>query len=245
MPETELFSILDTVDSTNNYAMAAVHAGLARHGSAWFARDQTAGKGQRGRSWQSRPGQNIALSIVLKPKSIFYANHFLLNARVAELCHRFFADKAGDNIFIKWPNDIYWRDRKAGGILIENIFAANTWKWAVVGIGLNINQTEFSKGLNNVTSLRVITGKEYDPAVLAAELHDAILNGFEKVTAADLSNAIAYYNDVLYLRDKKVKLKKDNVSFSTTIKKVNDFGQLVTEDAMERVFNFGEIDWLL
>src|SRR6218665_1526603 len=98
MPETELFSILDTVDSTNNYAMAGVHAGLARHGMAWFARDQTAGKGQRGKVWQSRPGQNIALSIVLKPKTIFSANHFMLNAVVARECHRYFNEKAGGQI---------------------------------------------------------------------------------------------------------------------------------------------------
>ncbi len=245
MPETELFSILDSVDSTNNYAMAAVHAGLAKHGSAWFARDQTAGKGQRGRTWHSRPGQNVALSIVLTPESIFSANHFLLNVRVAELVHRFFSAKAGTDIFIKWPNDIYWRDRKAGGILIENVFADKTWKWAVAGIGLNINQAEFGKGLKNVTSLGLITGKEYDPADLAAGLHEAILKGFEKITQVDLQKSIAYYNDVLYLRNKTVKLKKDNASFSTTIKKVNDFGQLVTEDAIERTFNFGEVEWVI
>jgi BirA family biotin operon repressor/biotin-[acetyl-CoA-carboxylase] ligase len=245
MPETELFSILDTVDSTNNYAMAAVHAGLARHGMAWFAREQTAGKGQRGKVWQSRPGQNIALSIVLKPKSIFSANHFMLNAVVARECHRYFNEKAGGQISIKWPNDIYWRDRKAGGILIENIFAAKTWKWAVAGIGLNINQDHFHGSLRNVTSLGLITGKEWSPEHLARELHERIIAAFAAVTAKDFDELLAYYNQHLFRKGETVKLKKDAITFTTTVKSVNPFGQLITQDAMERQFNFGEVEWVI
>lgn len=244
MPETELFSILDSIDSTNNYAMAKVHEGLAKHGMAWFARDQTAGKGQRGKVWQSRAGQNVALSIVLKPKGIFYSNPFLLNALVAVTCRQFFSAKAGKDIFIKWPNDIYWRDRKAGGILIENVFADKKWKWSVVGIGLNINQTNFNGLFTNVTSLALITGKEWDPESIAQKLHEAILQNAETITESDFRRLLDDYNAALYKRNETVKLKKDNVTFLTMIKKINDFGQLITEDAMERQFNFGEVEWV-
>ena len=68
MAEDGFFNILNTVDSTNNYAMAKVHAGMAAHGMAWFAKEQTTGKGQRGKSWISEKGKNIALSLVLEPE---------------------------------------------------------------------------------------------------------------------------------------------------------------------------------
>ena len=68
MPEDRFFKILDTVDSTNNYAMTRVQAGMASHGMVWFAHEQSAGKGQRGKGWETQPGKNIAMSLVLQPE---------------------------------------------------------------------------------------------------------------------------------------------------------------------------------
>lgn len=245
MPENDLFSILDTVDSTNNYAMAAVHAGLAKHGQAWFAREQTAGKGQRGKVWQSRPGENIALSIVLKPPAIFRSNPFLLNAVVSLATQRFFQQQAGKEIHIKWPNDIYWRDRKAGGILIENIFADKILKWSVAGIGLNINQRSFHQSLQHATSLYGISGRESDPAQLAELLYNEALRSINAFRPEDTADLLDRYNNVLFKKDAGVKLKKGSVVFHTNIKAVNEFGQLITEDSIERLFNFGEVEWVM
>jgi BirA family biotin operon repressor/biotin-[acetyl-CoA-carboxylase] ligase len=119
--------------------MQQVHAGMAKHGMAYMALTQTAGKGQRGKTWDSAPGQNIAMSLVLEPKSIQLSQQFCLNMAIASCCRSFFDQYAGGNTLIKWPNDIYWNDRKAGGILIESVIAASAsdnWKWAVVGIGI-------------------------------------------------------------------------------------------------------------
>lgn len=244
MPETEFFSILNTVDSTNNYAMAAIHEGLAKHKMAWFAKEQTAGKGQRGKTWIGRANQNIALSVVLQPASHFNSNPFMLNALITVICHQFFSSKAGKEVFIKWPNDIYWRDRKAGGILIENIIGQKKWKWSVVGIGINVNQIRFNSSIGNVTSLAKITDMEWDPIQLAQELHQEIINGHQKFQTSDFKKIMEYYNFYLFKKNEKVKLKKDNMQFSTTVKMVNPFGLLLTEDVMDRQFNFGEVEWV-
>ena len=140
MNEGSFFTILDTVDSTNNYAMARIDDGLAKHGMVWFANEQTAGKGQRGKEWASEKGKNIAMSLVLSPEQLKLTSQFHLSAAVALACFEFLSGYIDGEAKIKWPNDLFWRDRKAGGILIENKLQGKTWKWAVVGIGININQ---------------------------------------------------------------------------------------------------------
>ena len=244
MGTTEMFNVLDSVGSTNNYAMGIVHAGLAKHGMAWFAHDQTEGRGQQGKIWESTAGQNIALSIVLQPAKLFFQKQFFFNAAIANACSDFFKASAGEDIFIKWPNDIYWRDRKAGGILIENKLLGKNWKWAIVGIGFNINQTLFSDQLTNAVSLKQISGRSHDPLALAKKLHQQVLETINAVTEAGLPGILLSYNEQLFLKDKMARLKKGNIVFETCIKGVNEYGQLITEDAVERRFNFGEVVWI-
>jgi BirA family transcriptional regulator, biotin operon repressor / biotin---[acetyl-CoA-carboxylase] ligase len=244
MPASRFFTVIDSVDSTNNYAMAQVHGGTASHGMAWYARNQTAGKGQRGKSWEAEPGKNIALSLVLQPQSLNVPGQFYLSASVALACHEFFCRYAGDETKIKWPNDLYWRDRKAGGILIETIYHGAILKYAIAGIGININQTKFATDLKNPVSLKQITGKEYDALVLAKELYALLMKRTGALDPTSFKKTMKEYNQHLYGLNKKVKLKKDNAIFETVIKEVNDKGQLITADAVERYFNFGEVKWI-
>lgn len=244
MKQNEFFSILDTIDSTNNYATGKVHAGLATHGQAWFAREQHSGKGQRGKTWNSAAGENIILSIAVNPDKLFSAKPFIFSALMANICHDFFSSYAGGDTFIKWPNDIYWNDRKAGGILIENIFRGSEWSWSVIGAGININQSLFGDHIINATSLKSITGKTYNPLDLARELQEQILDRLAGFTAEQFDEVLQYYNEHLFKRDTVVSLKKDNAVFKTKIKAVNEYGQLLTEDTMERKFEFGEVSWI-
>jgi BirA family biotin operon repressor/biotin-[acetyl-CoA-carboxylase] ligase len=244
MKQSQLFNILDSVDSTNNYAMAKVHEGMAINGLAWFAQTQTVGKGQRGKEWLSEAGKNILLSIVLKPEPIFRACPFYFSAFIALCCHDFLKKLTGEIFFIKWPNDLYWRDRKAGGILIENIFAGSEWKWAVVGIGINVNQLQFSKGAPKAVSILEIAHVMHDPVLLAKKLHEYILEKYHSIPEGNMANILVQYNDLLYKKNEFVKLKKSGAVFSTQIKEVNGGGQLITEDVMERQFNFGEVEWI-
>jgi BirA family biotin operon repressor/biotin-[acetyl-CoA-carboxylase] ligase len=245
MEQRQLFNMLDSVDSTNNYAMAKVHEGLATHGMAWFAHAQTAGKGQRGKEWKSEAGKNILLSIVLKPELVFRAKPFYFSVFIALCCHEFLTSIAGDGFFIKWPNDLYWGDRKAGGILIENNFSGTEWKWAVVGMGINVNQTVFKEGKPEAVSLLEICGREMNPEDIARKLHEFILMKYVTINDETLPDLLPRYNSFLYKKDETVQLKQNFAVFFTTIKEVNATGQLVTFDVMERTFNFGGVQWIL
>ena len=225
--------------------MQKVHAGLAKHGLACFAKEQTKGKGQRGKSWLGRPGQNIAMSLVLQPSFLKTNQQFYLSMAIALACCDFFKCFAAEEIKIKWPNDLYWRDRKAGGILIENVLQGKEWKWAIVGIGININETEFDALLPNPVSLKQIKYSNYDVIALAKQLYDLVMKRFEKLNARHLAGLLKEYNQQLYKLNEAVKLRKDNIVFETAIKEVSGNGQLKTKDVIEREFNFGDVEWVL
>ena len=245
LPEQNgLFSILDKVESTNNYATGQAHAGLARHGAAWFATEQVSGRGQRGKTWKSAPGENIILSVTIRPDQVFTPHPFLLSVCTANICREFFAAFAGEETKIKWPNDIYWRDRKTGGILIENIYKGSEWIWAIIGIGINVNQTGFDPTIGNAGSLAQITNKKYDALSLAKQLHRLFRDKLGKIDKENVEEQLEMYNDRLYQRKKTVRLKKNNAAFETEIIGVNRYGQLLTKDVIERVFEVGEVTWI-
>ena len=150
---------LDTVDSTNNYAMALVHEGVAQHGMVVIAKHQTKGKGQRGKVWETIPDANLSFSIIVQPHFLLPAQAFQLLATTAVAIQNQLEPIIGDELKIKWPNDLYWRDRKTGGILIENVIRGTQWQWSVIGIGINVNQTAFVQ-LQNPVSLKQINSRE-------------------------------------------------------------------------------------
>ena len=245
MPTGPFFTILDKVDSTNNYAMERLHAGMAKHGMAWFAREQTGGKGQRGNSWFTEPGKNIIMSLILEPFQLKPRQQFYLSAAIALCCREFFSHYAGEETFIKWPNDLYWRDRKAGGILIENSIKGQTWAHSVIGIGININQTVFDERLLNPVSLKQITGKEQDVIQMARDLHELILYRTTARLNGPLELVIDAYNEKLFRLNQVVRLKRQGVVFETYIRGVNAAGKLITIDEKEHQFDFGEVEWVL
>jgi len=225
--------------------MALVRKGLARHGMAFAAKEQTDGKGQRGKSWYMQPGKSIALSLVIRADKLKGAPPFALSMAVALGGYDFLKKYAPADIKIKWPNDLYWRDRKAGGILIENAFNGTKWKWSVAGIGININQERFNKMLPNPISLYQVTGREYDVIKLSNELYAAVLKRVESLSTASLDTIVKEYNRHLYKFNETVRLKKGAVSFTTVISGVSLHGQLLTKGAIEESFDFGEVEWLL
>ena len=237
------FIQLVEVDSTNNYAMAQIHNGLAEHGSTWFSLSQTAGKGQRGKQWNAAKGMNILQTTTINASALSLSNPFALTVIVANACHDFFSKHAGDETSIKWPNDIYWRDRKAGGILIENIIRGNRWCWALVGIGININQTAFAD-LPNPVSLKQITGKTYDSVELGKELCSYLDKHYNNYLAEGFAPAFEQYQKQLFKVGENVRLKKDNIVFSCTIKSVAENGDLLVDNCNWERFSFGEVEWI-
>jgi len=161
---------LESVDSTNNYAMARIHEGMACDGMAFITQNQWGGKGQRGKNWLSQPGQNLTMSIVLEPGRLILTQQFLFSAAIALGILKLVKSLKKGKWSIKWPNDIYWNDRKAAGILIENVILGQYWPYSVVGIGVNLNQETFPPEIPNAVSLKNITGKNYEPVPLAREV---------------------------------------------------------------------------
>ena len=181
---------LSTIDSTNIYAMAQIKAGLAKSGSCYTADFQTNGKGQHGRVWESSKGQNLLCSYILELNTLDAlknwtpADQIGFSAAIALGARAFFAAFAGSETKIKKPNDIYFSDRKAGGILIENLVRGQEWTWAVIGIGMNINQTEFSpEALNSLSSnpisLQEITNQSWDLKKMQQHLSEALNNAIQ------------------------------------------------------------------
>lgn len=245
IPIGEPFIVLPTADSTNIYAMQQVHARLARHGTTYFALKQTAGKGQRGRSWETEPGQNIIMSVVIDPHPLNPTQQFQLSCIISLGCYDFFNEFAGAKTSIKWPNDLYWNDRKAGGILIENIIAGNVWKHAITGIGININQTIFDQRLPNPISLKAITGKTFDVRQMAKSLCHKLQKRFGQLHEEEFETILGEYNNHLFGKNKEVKLKKGNRVFNCTVRKVNSSGQLVVVSGIEETLDFGEVEWMI
>jgi BirA family biotin operon repressor/biotin-[acetyl-CoA-carboxylase] ligase len=181
---------LSTIDSTNIYAMDQIKQGLAESGSCYTADFQTNGKGQHGRVWESSKGQNLLCSYILELNTLDALKNWTptdqigFSAAIALGARAFFAAFAGSETKIKKPNDIYFSDRKAGGILIENLVRGKEWTWTVIGIGMNINQNSFSSAAvnsvsSNPISLQEITNKSWDVKQMQKHLSEALNNAIQ------------------------------------------------------------------
>ena len=150
---------------------------------------QTAGRGQAGNGWESEEGKNLLCSILLPPKKELFDLNVLTAVAVQRLL--------GEGFTIKWPNDIYYGDKKVAGILIENAIIGNEIKYSIAGIGLNVNQTTFLSSAPNPVSLKQISGKETDIDALM----QALMTQIEALEAMDEAQVWAYYRDHLYRRE--------------------------------------------
>ncbi|MHB1922376.1 MAG: biotin--[acetyl-CoA-carboxylase] ligase [Chitinophagaceae bacterium] len=240
------FVELEKVESTNNYAMEQVNQGFVSEGTTYFAWQQTGGKGQRGKLWLSEPNENITLSIVLHPNQILLKDQFLLSATVALGVWDFWVQLAGEETTIKWSNDIYWGDRKAGGILIENILRGNHWSHSIVGIGLNINQTEFSDSLPNPVSLQQITGKKWNVRWLAEALCKYLEGRYQQLLSGHFTSILRQYQEKMYRRDIPAHFKIGEEEVRGVIRGIDSDGKLRVEIQKNiKILDFGEIQFVI
>ena len=170
---------------------------------------QTAGRGQAGNGWESEEGKNLLCSILIsRQPSAVRSQPFYLNVAVSVAVHKVIRSvlcqaepvctlSGVAGLTIKWPNDIYWGDRKIAGILIENALIGSELKYAIAGIGLNVNQTEFVSNAPNPVSMRQISGAEYD----IHELMRTLMDETHAVLAMDSEEVWTYYRAHLYRKD--------------------------------------------
>jgi BirA family biotin operon repressor/biotin-[acetyl-CoA-carboxylase] ligase len=245
---------LSSIDSTNIYAISQVQQQMAISGSCYRADFQTHGKGQFGKLWGSEKGENLLCSYVLnlnelentfkKGQKWTQNDQIGLSIAVSIGVYRFFKAIAGDETSIKWPNDLYWRDRKAGGILIENTLRGTEWTWAVIGIGININQTQFDATIGKPVSLRQITGKEWEINQLLKDLSQALTVSINGWLQNGITLLLEDYNQGLFRKGKKVMFNnKEQGDFEATVMGVNEKGQLILDCGSIQTYNFGDLHW--
>lgn len=242
-PIGHVFTVLDKIDSTNLYAIDQLKANMAAHGHVFFAINQDAGRGQMGKRWISESGQNIILSAIIALPKEKMQFPFLFSMAMALSAFDFCTAHAGDDFSIKWPNDIYWRDRKAGGILIELVNHEGS-QYAIVGVGLNLNQTKFDITDKTPVSLKQITGTDYDTEDLARFYCMFIEKSYRWWLKRGELEITAGYNEYLYKIGETVKLKKDTISFDCTILGANKWGELMVDHPIYDSFKVGEVVFL-
>ena len=238
-----------TVNSTNIYATRLAEDGMAHHGEVVWALDQTQGRGQRGKQWSTRPGENVMMSLIVQPPGVLAPNPAHLNIIVATTIARYFETIHKDwSVKIKWPNDIYVNDKKAVGILIENVFRGMQWTNAVIGIGINVNQADFDPGLSKATSLKVESSKEFDLFEIINDLRSGLLNELIYYKPELFRHTLQQYNQYLYKRGTEVRFSQlpDGAVFTATVIAVSGDGTLVLEQGGSmHTYSFGTLQWHL
>lgn len=235
------------VDSTNNFLKSLVSKSEPLpEGTVIMADDQFAGRGQQENTWHADPGKNLTVSILLKPAFLPLQKHFLLNMTISVAINNALSKFLPNDVRIKWPNDIYYQNKKLGGILIENAIVGSTIKNAVIGIGLNVNQEHFSTELaNKATSLHQILQQDVNLEMLLAEICSQIESLYLQLKAGKDTFLRAAYVTKLYKINTPSLYRQNGEVFEGTIKGVTDLGLLHIEQGGEvNQYNFKEIEFL-
>ena len=233
-------------DSTNLYLRKLLNESDLPNFFCVSADFQTNGRGQKESVWESNRGENLLFSFLIHSGKIPLEQQFLLSEIVSiGICNALKINSLSTEI--KWANDIFYQDKKLAGILIETIIAGDKMKYAIVGIGLNVNQTEFSENLPYAISLRQILGKKLDrQAILENILVEIsiLFENFDVKNSADLQNK---YFELLYRNSGYHLFEDKNGKFYAKIISVAPDGclKLLTDNALEKNFYFKEVKFVV
>lgn len=235
-----IFYIKET-ESTNNLLREMSRKQKLPEGFMVYTDFQTAGKGQPGNSWESERGKNALFSILLYPENIKINKQFILS-QLTCLAIKHVLDKYTDEIAIKWSNDIYWKEKKICGILIENSLMRDKIDKCIIGIGLNINQEIFTSNAPNPVSLKQIIGKEIDTKKILSDIREQIITLYQNL---DFEQIQQDYHQNLYRKDGFHPYidAKTKEHFSAKIEKVEADGKLVftTDNGERKEYYFKEV----
>ena len=237
---------LKETDSTNNHLRRLLDKEQLPEGSLVVTDFQTAGKGQVGNSWESEAGMNLMFSLLLYPDFI-PANRQFLISQIASLSVKETLDAYTDFIQVKWPNDIYWKDRKICGMLIENDLSGQLLYCSIIGIGLNLNQSLFRSNAPNPISLTQITGKKYD--------REEVLNRFLRIffqyycllLQEKEEEVRTAYMQALYHGEGYHRYRDGQGQFEARIQAIEPTGHLILQlrDGEQRRYAFKEVTTLV
>ena len=224
---------IKSTNSTNSLMKEMLAKGEWPEGEYFvYAGYQTAGRGQTGNSWESEADKNLLCSILLPADKDLYFLNIAVGVAILRVI--------GEDFTIKWPNDIYYGDKKVAGILVENAILGNEVKYSIAGIGLNVNQTTFVSDAPNPISLKQITGKEYDIDALMQKVYAMVQETLNEDVWEE-------YKNHLYRRDGFWKYEDQNGIFEARIIDVLPTGEIVLCDrnGQNRTYGFKQIKYIL
>ncbi len=235
--------------STNLFALELLSKSKPTEGTVISVSYQTDGRGQIGSKWLGEPGKNIALSVILYPFFLKAVQQFSLSQAIA-LGVRDWAQAILEKpVHLKWPNDLYIGDRKAGGILIQNSIMGASLQSSVVGIGVNVNQDSFDQTLPNPTSLKIEAGgREFDLEMLKNLLFQHLEQRYLQLKTGLFDTLAADYRDCLYgLGNSKLFQRQDDTTFRGVITGTTPSGLLciLGEDGKEATFDLKAVRLVL
>lgn len=221
---------------------------------------QTAGRGCGSNRWESERGRNLLFSILAHPTAFLARRQFAVSMLTALAITDALSTYVAEGMSIKWPNDIYWHDRKLCGTLIENRLSGNRLRESIIGVGLNVNQEVFVSDAPNPVSLLQITGRETSRESLLDEILQAFgqrltacsllageHNGTESTPTTIYDNLSREYNSRLYRREGFHTYRDQNGTFEAELIVVEDNGTLVLSDRdrQQRRYGFKEVAFII
>ena len=203
---------------------------------------QTAGKGQGSHTWESEAGKNLLFSIKVHPRWVPVRQQFLLSMAGA-IAIKEALETYVDGITLKWPNDVYWYDKKISGTLIETSIDSKGIKTCIFGIGINVNQEAFHSDAPNPVSLRQILGHEVDKDELLQKVIEGFRRYYELLRRADYMDVSGIYHLSLYRRKGFHRYEDADGDFEGAFVEVEDDGHLILHDkqGVIRSYSFGEV----
>ena len=244
--------VLKQTDSTNRYLneLCNDRSAQVKELTTVLVDYQTAGKGQRGNSWEAAAGRNLLFSFVLYPVFIEARHQFVLSQIVA-LSIKEALDKLVSDVSVKWPNDIYWQEKKICGILIENDLDGHNLSRSIVGVGLNVNQEAFHSDAPNPVSLKQITGQDYERQDLLADILNRVHDYYSRLQTETPEIFRPYisarYEDALFRCSGWHFYADMRGTFLARVMRVEPDGRFVLEDKEGnlRAYLFKEVRYVL
>ena len=234
---------LDTINSTNSYLRElAIHQDVDNF-TVVSAKHQSEGKGQIDKKWITEPNKNLTFNILIKEKyQIQYKKY--INIAVSLALHDWFTQKKIKNLSIKWPNDIMAGSKKLSGILIETMIRGSKIYHTVIGIGINVNQQQFSSEIKSASSLLLETSKTYDLDLLLLEILPIIQNRIQDFLSGKFKELEEAYSKLLYRKDIPSNFVDNQGNrFAGSITGISQDGNLLisTENGSVREFGIKEV----
>ncbi|WP_088323075.1 biotin--[acetyl-CoA-carboxylase] ligase [Polaribacter tangerinus] len=230
---------LNAIDSTNSFLKKLAQDSTQENGTIVLANEQLSGRGQMTTSWVSEPFKNLTFSFLFYFDRLLVSQQKYLNFATSLAVYQVLLEEGIPNLSIKWPNDILSANKKLCGILIENILKGSKISYSVIGIGLNVNQTEFPSSIGKVTSLKLLMGKEYElPSILEKISFrlNSLLSSLSKDTFEVLEKN---YLNSLYKKNTTTMFKDNNGKlFMGIIRGISTTGKLQIEVANSEILEF-------